>query len=143
MASFLEKISDKVGKIEFEPPSQFYDYENTIHDYTDLDEVNKSIKEARLALFRVTDEINKEERKALEAKDAYDKAYRRYYLKHSEIKPEAARRFMAECAIEEIYDIYQIHSHVAKELDRMAFAIRTELQALQSLSNNIRLQVKG
>lgn len=126
----------------FEDKKSFYDYENEIEDYEALEDVTRSTNAARLALFRVTEEINEAERKAAKYKLAYDRAYRRYYLSAGDVKPDSVRRMRSEMKCERFEDKLIIQEQLKSELSRMANSLRLELQSLQGIGNNIRQQMR-
>lgn len=121
--------------------SAYYDFENQIVDYESLDELNKSVNQARLALFKVAEMINNYERLEREAKLEYDRTYRREYLASKE-KTETAKKARAELMCEDLENVYIAHDQVKIELIRMSTTLRLELQTLQSVGNNLRQQMK-
>lgn len=127
---------------KFKPKTDFYDYENEIEDYEALEDVTHSTNAARLALFRVTEEINTAERHVAQYKLAYDRAYRRYYLASGDVKPDSVRRMRAEMKCERFEDKLIVQEQLKSELSRMANSLRLELQALQGIGNNIRQQMR-
>lgn len=120
---------------------RFYDYDSQIVDYESIDELNDSIKAARVALFKTTDLINKYERKESEAKAKYDREWRRAYLQSSE-RTENAKKNRADLVCERFEDELIVSAQVKSELNRLSNAVRLELQTLQSLGNNLRQQLK-
>lgn len=120
---------------------KLYDHSKQISDYEDLHELGMAITAARVALFKVTQQINKYERQEKAAKVKYDRAYRRAYLKSME-KTEAMKRMRAELACEEIENDYIFAEQLKSELNRVAYALRLELQTLQAIGNNLRQQMK-
>lgn len=120
---------------------RLYDYAAQINDYDDLAELGAAINAARVALFRVTEQINRYERKEKSAKIKYDRAYRREYLASVE-KTEAMKKMRAELACEELENEYLSHEQLKIEMNRMSYALRLELQTLQAIGNNLRQQMK-
>lgn len=127
---------------KFQAKESFYDYENEIEDYEALEDVTRSTNAARLALFRVTEEINQCERKAAQYKLAYDRAYRRYYLSATDVKPDSVRKMRSEMKCERFEDKLIVQEQLKSELSRMANSLRLELQSLQGIGNNIRQQMR-
>lgn len=121
--------------------NQIYEYDSQVNDYESMEELSKSISKARTALFRLNDKINEYERKERVAKLEYERKYRREYLKSTE-KTETAKRTRAELKCEELENEWIKNEQLTKELNRMAFAVRTELQTLQTIANNLRQQLK-
>lgn len=120
---------------------QIYDYTKQITDYEDLQQLSGAINAARVALFRVTEQINKYERKEKEAKLRYERAYRRAYLESVE-KTEAQKKMRAELACENLENDYIVAEQLKNELSRMSYSLRLELQTLQAVGNNLRQQMK-
>lgn len=127
---------------KLKPKTSFYDYESEIEDYEALEDVTSATNAARLALFRLTEEINQAERLAAQYKLAHDRAYRRYYLASGEVKPDSVRRMRAEMKCERFEDKLIVQEQSKSELSRMANSLRLELQALQGIGNNVRQQMR-
>lgn len=121
--------------------SSYYNYENEIVDYESLENLNKSVNQARLALFKVADMTNQYERLEREAKIKYERAYRRAYLSSSE-KTETSKKARAELQCEDLENEYISYEQVKTELMRMSNTLRLELQTLQAVGNNLRQQMK-
>lgn len=120
---------------------QFYDYEKQIFDYEHLEDLNKAIKNARLALFEITDKINAAERKEKSCKVKYERAHRRAYMEANQ-KTDGARKAHADLQCEHLEDSAIVYEQVRLDLVRISNSIRLELQTLQALGNNIRQQIK-
>lgn len=120
---------------------RFYDYETNIFDYEHLDDLNMAIKNARLALFEITDKINEAERKEKHCKVKYEREHRRAYLKATQ-KTEKDRKAYADLQCEDLEDNAIVYEQVRIDLIRISNSIRLELQTLQALGNNIRQQMK-
>lgn len=121
--------------------SRFYDYENTIFDYEQIEELNKTIQKARLALFKITDEINKYERAEIVAKTKYEREWRRAYLNSNE-RTESMKKARADLLCEELENEAIVYGQLHSELNRLSASVRLELQTLQGLGNNLRQQIK-
>lgn len=120
---------------------QVYDYKEQIVDYEDLSSLGVATNAARMALFTITEKINKVERQEKAAKMAYDRAYRRAYITSVE-KTEAAKRMRAELTCEGLENELVHFEQLKAELNRVGHTLRMELQALQSVGNNLRQQMK-
>lgn len=118
-----------------------YDYSSQVSDYEDLHQLGEAINAARIALFKITDKINKYDRKAVKAKLAYERSYRREYLSSSE-RTEAMKRMRAELACEKMENDYIAAEQLKSELQRVSNSIRLELQTMQTIANNLRQQMK-
>lgn len=121
--------------------SKYYDYSDLSADFEDLQDLNKQIAAARVALFKLSETINKAERKAKQAKVDYERNYRRKYIESSE-KTETAKKINAEILVEDLENRYMYYEQLASELNRAHYAVRQELTALQAVGNNLRQQIK-
>lgn len=120
---------------------QVYDYHAQVMDYESLEQLGQAITKARAGLFALTDKINEYERLEREAKLLYDRTYRREYLTAME-KTESAKRARAELKCEELENEWIKYHQLKEELVRMSFTMKTELQTLQTIANNLRQQLK-
>ena len=121
--------------------SKYYDYSDLSADFNDLHALNSQTAAARVALFKLTETINKAERKAKQAKTIYERNYRRRYIESSE-KTETAKKINAEILVEDLENRYMYYEQLAAELNRAHYAVRQELAALQAVGNNLRQQIK-
>lgn len=137
----LTRASIKLPKFEKWDSSKIYDYDNEILDYESLEDLNRTINQARIALFKTTDAIGKWEREEKEAKLEYERAYRRELLR-STAKTAEERRARAELMCEDLENAWLVKAQVREELVRLAYTLRQELQALQGLGHNLRQQIK-
>lgn len=122
--------------------TQIYNYGEQLVDYNTIDELSHSITKARGALFLLTDKINEYERKEKLAKTTYERAFRRAYLGSTE-KTESTKKIRAELKCEELENEWLILEQLKNELVRTSYSMRLELQTLQTIGNNLRLQLKG
>lgn len=120
---------------------QLYDYSKQIADYEDLHQLGQAITAARVALFRITDQINIYERQEKEAKTRYEREYRRAYLGSVE-KTEAQKKMRAELKCEALENELITAEQMKNELIRVSHTLRLELQTLQTVGNNLRQQMK-
>lgn len=120
---------------------QLYDYSKQVNDYKDLMELGQAITAARVALFKVTEQINKVERDEKVHKLKYERLYRREFLSSME-KTEAMKRMRAELACEEVENELVVFEQLKVELNRVSNTLRLELQTLQAIGNNLRQQLK-
>jgi len=121
--------------------ASLYDFSNNISDYSSLEELSEAITQARISLFKITENINKYERLERKARVAYERAYRRTLLMSVE-KTELMKRARADLMNEGLENEVIVNEQVKNELVRMSHAVRLELQTLQSVSNNMRQQMK-
>lgn len=121
--------------------SKYYDHSDLAADFEDLEDLNRQIAAARSSLFKLSEVINKAERRAKEAKVTYQRSFNRKYLQSSE-RTETAKKIRAEIQVEDLENKYMYYEQLASELNRAHFAIRQELIALQAVGNNLRQQFK-
>lgn len=121
--------------------SKFYDYSDLSADFEDLNNLNRQIAAARVALFKLSESINKAERKAKAAKSIYERSYRRKYMASAE-KTENAKKISAEIQVEDLENRYMYYEQIVIEFNRAHYAVRQELTALQAVGNNLRQQIK-
>lgn len=120
---------------------QLYDYSKQVSSYEDLMELGSAITAARVALFKVTEQINKVERDEKIHKLRYERLYRREFLSSIE-KTEAMKRMRAELACEGVENELVVFEQLKTELNRVSNTLRLELQTLQAIGNNLRQQLK-
>lgn len=109
-------------------------------DYSDLSAVNREIQMLRMRLHRIRIELKEAERIASRYKYAYEAQKRRVMIALSG-GSAGEREAMAELMCEEDYTKYLVASTVAKEITQHNRDIRTELEALREISNNLRRQI--
>lgn len=137
----LGRASIKLPKFKSWDATKVYDFETEIVDYETLEQLNSTINQARLALFKVTDSINRYEREEKTAKVEYDRAHRRELLS-STAKTVDERRTRADLMCEDLENAWLVTAQIKDELIRLSHTLRQELTALQGLGNNIRQQMK-
>lgn len=121
--------------------SQLYDYANQITDYQSLKELGESINAARIALFKVTDQINRYERLERKARINYERSFRREFLASTE-RTDSLRKNRAALICEELENNFLEYEQMKNELLRLSAALRLELQTMQTVGNNMRQQLK-
>lgn len=112
-----------------------------IVDYENLADVNNTINSIRVALFQTTRGLDGTERKLKVAKTRYDRVFRREYLTSTE-KTETRKKEYASLMAEEIEDEVIYLEQMRSELMRRTTLLRDELSIMNTLSNNIRQQLK-
>jgi len=137
----LGRESIELPKFKSWQAKSVYDFETEIVDYESLEDLNRTINQARLALFKTTESINKYERLEREAKLNYDRAHRRELLK-STAKTADERRARSDLMCEDLENDWLLQSQIKDELVRFSHTLRLELQTLQALGNNLRQQIR-
>jgi hypothetical protein len=106
-------------------------------DYTDLRAVNKEIEDLRQRASELRIELAVAKRNSVRAKYVYehDKRIRLIGITGGSA---SERESIAELMVEELYTRYLVSNTVADEIQQHARDIRTELDALKEVSNNLR-----
>lgn len=144
--SEVSKDSPIAGKENFSVPqlktitvTNYYDFE-LFSDFEDLVQVNKAILYAKQALFRVNSKLSIYEGKVSAAKTAFNRKWRREYLK-SQVKTDTGRKINADLECEELEDEVIINEQIRDDFKKLSYILKTELQTLQTVSSNIRQQM--
>lgn len=122
-------------------PQQAYPYVENITDYEDLEDLGKAITQARIGLFKINEKINEYEQKETLSKTDYERSFRRHYLS-STAKTETQKKERAALMCENLENELLKNQQVKRELIRYSNLLRLELQTLQTVSNNLRQQIK-
>lgn len=109
-------------------------------DYQDLLHVNLEIVSLVKRMHDVREDMKLAERAVIKTRIEYDQALRRETLKVSG-STEKVRQAWAEINCESLYKNWQISVQVMKELQQFSRDVRTELDALKEISNNIRRHI--
>lgn len=120
--------------------SHIYDPSN-IADYTTMEELDQTLQNARKGLMLLTDKINEYERLERGCKVNLDRAWRREYLGSSE-KTDASKKARASLKCEELENEWITNDQLKAELIRASYTMRQEIQALTTIANNLRQQLK-
>jgi len=106
-------------------------------DYTDLSAVNMELQKLRIRLHRVRVELKRAERDTLRERYAYESQKKRTWIKLTG-GTAGEREAMAELMCTEAYTRYLVAGQVAKELTQLNRDLRTDLDTLKEISNNLR-----
>ena len=116
-------------------------YNPSFVDFEDLKALGDAINKAREGLYKVTQEISVTERKLRTVEYKYSVAIRRAMASSTQ-KTATDRKIEAEIANEEL-ELNVLKARVTfEQLKRVADLLRSELQTLQTISNNLRQQLK-
>lgn len=110
-------------------------------DFSDLSEVNQRLNRLRARFYRIHQALAEAQRAHSEAKSEYSKRLRREMVNISG-GTEKTRVAMAEIACEEWESEVTIRNQVVNELVSEQRIISKDLDILETLSNNIRAQMK-
>lgn len=108
----------------------------------DFGMINDGIIQAIIRLKNVNKQIIKVEEELLKIRFQYDKKYRETYLSLDENKTQIVKKMYAEMACEDLGYKKACLEETSKQLVRISYEIKSELDALNMLSFNIRQELK-
>jgi hypothetical protein len=121
--------------------SAFENYEpDPTIDFTDLHNVTNEIIHLRIRLHKIRIELKAAKRKALIHKVTYEQEKKRTWIGITG-GSDKSREAAAEIMTEQLMTNFLVASAVAEELNQHSRDIRTELDALKEISNNLRRQI--
>jgi len=106
-------------------------------DYSDLAAVNAELIALRIRSNRIRMEVKQAERQALKAKYIYESQKKRVLISLSG-GSAGEREAMAELLCEEAYGDFLVTAMVAREITQHNRDLRTDLETLREISNNLR-----
>jgi hypothetical protein len=106
-------------------------------DYSDLAKVNSELISLRIRSNHIRMELKEAERMALKAKYIYESQKKRVMISLSG-GSAGEREAMAELLCEEAYGNFLVTTMVAKEVTQHNRDLRTDLETLREISNNLR-----
>ena len=112
-----------------------------IGDYNDMVAINKSIDQVRLAMFKINEKLRIAEEKVSLSKVEYERKYNREYLLADTAKTSEVRRTIAQIKTEKYENKMLVRQEVVKELVRRTRLMASELEALKTLSYNVRKEM--
>lgn len=110
-------------------------------DFSDMAKLNNQIVLTRRRMFLVQNQLREAERAAVEADANYRMAYARELVKLSG-GSERQRLAVADIRTEEEWGDKLVKEQVAKEFVSLLRAIRSDVDILMTLANNIRAQIQ-
>lgn len=117
-----------------------YNYEDTFLDYGALDDLNKQLASLGHTLKYINRKLAEYEKQKAKCEVAYKREYRESFLA-AQVTLESHRKIHAEIACEEL-EMKNIYlDQIIKELQRLSFSVRTELDILQTIGHNIRREL--
>jgi hypothetical protein len=114
---------------------------NQVGDYNDMVAINKSIDQVRLAMFKINENLRVAEARAAKSKVEYDRNYNREYILADSAKTSEIRRTIAQIKTEKYENKLIVRQEVVKELVRRIRLMSNELEALKTLSYNVRKEM--
>lgn len=117
-----------------------YNYEDTFLDYGELENLNKSLVKIGHQLKYVNKQLSIYEKQKAEIDVQYKQKYRSSFI-NAQATVESHRKIHAEIACEDL-EVKMIYlEQIIKELQRISYSLRTELDILQTIGHNIRREL--
>jgi ribosomal protein L29 len=126
---------------DYVPESILEMQSSQIGDYNDIITINKAIDKVRIAMFKVNENLRQAEAKVSESKVEYDRRYNRAYILADNAKTSEVRRTIAQIKTEKYENKLIVRQEVVKELVRRTRLMSNELEALKTLSYNVRKEM--
>lgn len=122
------------------PEQEDYNTESFL-DNQEVATLNKNLIDTTLKLREVNKRLDYYSRKKLEAEVLYKHKYRETLLE-TEAKTESQKKLLAEleCENEEIKVLYL--EEMIKELTRLSYSLKSEIETMKILGNNIRVEMR-
>lgn len=141
VTDFTEQPASLPAPTSVTVPSRWESYEPAADiDHTDLAAVTGELSQLRYRLHQVRIELKNAERNVTRHRYTYEAQKKRYMVRLSG-GSAAEREAMAELLCEDLYTNYIVASTVAKEIANHSRDIRTDLDTLKEISNNLRRQI--
>lgn len=112
-----------------------------VGDYNDMAAINQAIDTVRIAMFKINENLRVAEAKVASAKIAYDRNYNRSYILASDAKTEGVRKAIAQIKSEAYENKLVVRQDIVRELIRRTRLMANELEALKTLSYNVRKEM--
>lgn len=141
----LVGVNDSLGTFHvpvYDDASNFYDNLYDLLSYEDLATTNARIQTVVKNLHATNEAYKTADQYSVEAHTRFERAYRRFYLDLDEVKPDSARKMRASLKAEDYEDEFLYFEQKKKELAKIADGLRSELKALEILSNNYRRELQ-
>jgi len=109
---------------------------------TDMQIVNEQIDKLRIGMYGLYQHIQKAERKLAGAKRKYEMTYNRIYLKTDDVKTDSQRRSVADIKCEKLRNRLEVYDAIVKDLRSRSRLMANDLDALKTLSYNMRKEIQ-
>lgn len=111
-------------------------------DFSDLQAVNKEIDELRIAMFKVDDHLREAEQRLAVSRAEYNMAYNRAYMMTDDVKTDSQRKIISEIKCESKKSTMIVREEVVRDLKSRVRLFANEMNALQTLSYNMRKELQ-
>lgn len=115
-------------------------YHDTYLDFTDIENLNKALLEIGLNLKYTNNNLRKYEKQLVKLKAEYNRKYRKTMMS-LDITPEAKKKIAAEIECEDLEIKISYLEQIIKEITRLTYSYRTELEILQTIGHNLRREM--
>ena len=122
------------------PITPIPDYEDTFLDSNDFDTLNNKLISIGLSLKNINMKLSTHEKTKALLDVEYKRKYREAFT-NAEPKTESHRKIYAEIACEDLELKIIYIDQIIKELTRLSYSLRTELEILQTIGHNIRREM--
>lgn len=117
-----------------------FNYEDTFLDSNDFDTLNNKLISIGLSLKNINMKLSTHEKTKALLDVEYKRKYREAFT-NAEPKTESHRKIYAEIACEDLELKIIYIDQIIKELTRLSYSLRTELEILQTIGHNIRREM--
>ena len=117
-----------------------FNYEDTFLDSNDFDTLNNKLISIGLSLKNINMKLSTHEKRKALLDVEYKRKYREAFT-NAEPKTESHRKIYAEIACEDLELKIIYIDQIIKELTRLSYSLRTELEILQTIGHNIRREM--
>lgn len=117
-----------------------YNYEDTFLDYGELEGLNQALIKVGHQLKYINKQLSIYEKQKAELDVQYKRKYRASFL-NAQATVESHRKIHAEVACEDLELRLIYLEQIVKELQRISYSLRTELDILQTIGHNIRREL--
>jgi len=117
-----------------------FNYEDTFLDKADFDTLNEKLINIGLNLKNINKKLSKYEKTKAQLDVEYKRAYRKAFFDAGPTT-ESHRKIYAEIACEDLELKLLYVEQIIKELSRISYSLRTELDIIQTIGHNIRREM--
>lgn len=116
-------------------------YCDSFWDSEDMDNLNKTLINTGLALKRINNELQENERIRLQKELEYKQKFRRE-MQSASGRTEAQKKIVAEINCEELETELVYYDQLTKELTKLSNSLRIDLDILKTIGFNLRQEMK-
>lgn len=117
-----------------------FNYDDTFLDSEDFENLNKELIKTGISLKNINKKLAYYEKQKAQYDVLYKRKYRQAFL-NADTKTESHRKIYAEIECEDLELKIIYLDQMIKEITRASFALRTELEILETIGHNIRREM--